>query len=306
MTGAAALSGRQPGFGWQTSRLAPASALLALLALLLALLLAPLLAAFSRRATVFGGGPSSSPSPLRRVGVADVQLARLQAGGSPWLVTGLPPAPDVAWWRTRWRVERVRALASPTGVFAAYGKCTVFRPLRDMSTLHFPSEACAADEKCAPVHSESELSPEESAALFSRGAMPAHFYVRGQCSAAFVGELRRRMRWPDLQRLSPYLSGAGAVTNLHWDGADGILAQTSGSKLVSLFAPGTMPAGAPASSPCARRSYEAGAACPGGAALTVRLEPGFGVYIPANWAHHVTSLSPRTLGAVWRFAPPPP
>lgn len=239
---------------------------------------------------------------LRTIAVADVQRARQQACEKPWLITGLLHTPELLQWRSEWAVEQVRVLSSPTGVFAAYGTCTIFRTLGDASKIEFSGDACRGDGRCIPVHSESVLSTDDSTSLFSRGPVPKEIYLRGHCGTAFVDKMRTTMQWPDLLRISPYLSGEGAVTNLHWDGADGILAQTSGSKLVSLFAPGTMPAEAASSSPCARRSYEAGATCPSGATLTLRLEPGLGLYIPVKWAHHITSLSPRTLGAVWRFA----
>lgn len=244
--------------------------------------------------------PTNLAAGLQEVAVEDARDCRIWAT-TPLLITGLPPTPPVTRWGSDWAIQEVRVLSSPTGVFAAYGECTIWHSAEN-GKLQFGG-ACSRDQRCVPVHSESTLSQEESAVLYGGPRpQPKQIYLRGACEQNFAHEMGKRLFSDNLVRLSAYLSGENAVTNLHWDGAPGILAQTEGTKLVSLFSPGTMPAEAPSSSPCARRSYEAGATCPAGAAFIVRLKPGRGLYIPAYWAHHVVSLSPRTLGAVWRFA----
>ena len=214
----------------------------------------------------------------------------------PWLVAGLPETPELGAWG-RWGVERVRALVSPTGVFGAYGACEDSVVWRD-GALAFEG-ACGADPLCRPAHAAQELSLEAAAELWARAEAPV--YLRAPASK----EARLRVAGPlglsGLLNLSAYQSARGCTTNLHWDSLPGVLAQTAGAKEVALFAPGTMPAEAPAGSPCARRSYHA-SECPAGAAVRVRLPAGLGLYIPAFWAHHVTSLSPVTLGSVWRLA----
>lgn len=240
---------------------------------------------------------SSETLQIKSVDVGGLQAAR--PAGLPCWVKGLPDTPEILDWAPAWGVTNVRMLFSSAGVYAAYGKCTTRREPYGAAELAFgPEDGCASDERCKPVHSESLLVDRTP---FASGPMPREIYLRGASGEAWLDEMQEILAWPDLTRISAYLSGTDAVTNLHWDGQDGILAQTAGSKLVCLFSPGTMPGAAPASSPCSRRSYHDGPACPDGAALKVRLPPHWGLYIPAGWAHHITSLSPRTLGSVWRF-----
>ena len=235
-------------------------------------------------------------SPLPVVSANAVNSMRIPHRSQPWLVVKLPRVPEIQRWRADWGVSTVRVLRSPGGTFAAYSCATVV----DSGRIRF-DPSCDTDKQCIPAHIESLHSPEESAEIF-QSAPPPQVYLRGQGGAEVVDSMISVI--DDLERISPYLSAQGAVTTLHWDGADGILWQTSGVKLVSIFAPGGMPAEAPESSPCHRRSHLAGRECPEGATMSVHLQPGFGLYIPRRWAHHVTSLSPTTLGAVWRFKPP--
>jgi hypothetical protein len=196
-------------------------------------------------------------------------------------------------------------LASPTGTFGAYGECEgeVLRDETQPSGLAFSSEQCRRDSTCRPMHFLGSASFEEAQrALDEPQSLGAtHVYLR----AAAAPEARRRAQaflGAPLRNLAPYLSSAGSVTNLHWDAAPGILAQTSGEKDVALFVAGAMPSPHDAAgSPCLRRSREDGRRCPAGAAHRLRLGAGWGLFIPALWAHHVTSLSAQTLGAVWRF-----
>jgi hypothetical protein len=200
----------------------------------------------------------------------------------PVLVAAPAPTPLPEHWRRSWGVSRVAVLRSLDGVFGAYGACEPW------CSGGFRG-ACAADPLCRAAHWREYASPEAALLAFGAGV-----YLRGAASAA----ARRRWR---VRNLSAYLSSAGCVTNLHWDGAAGLLAQTRGRKLVRLFAPGTMPDAAPRGSPCFRRSYQSGRACPAGACSELVLEEGSALLIPAGWAHHVTSLDDFTLGAVWRF-----
>ena len=267
----------------------PRLATLLLALLLLALLRAALLRAALLRAALLRAALQrpASPALLR---VADLRGARPER---PALVQGLPPAPAAARWGD-WGVREVALLLSPTGVFGSYGECEV----RGGAAFEGP---CARDARCAPRHTRQQVPLAEALAAFACAGQ--HAYLRGAAPASFLAQLARALRL-DLTNVAPYLSQAGCVTNLHWDGADGVLAQTRGEKLVALFAPGTMPRPAPESSPCFRRSYHDGQ-CPPGAALHVLLTPGRGLFIPGGWAHHVTSLSPRTLGCVWRLGPAP-
>lgn len=252
-------------------------------------------------------GLASSPaeqSGMRAFAVSDVAAVLLtDLREEPWLVVGLWSTPRLPQWG-EWGVEYVRALASPTGVFGAYGDCE-YESLADSQSptgVAFQLARCRQDPICEPRHWVTKQSFETAAQVFAAPELlqATHVYLRGtagretrQLAAGAIGV--------PLKNLSPYLSSAGSATNLHFDGPPGILAQTEGEKDVSLFAPGTMPLQAPKGSPCYRRSRHDGRECPDGAAYRVRLQPNWGVYIPALWAHHVTSLSAETLGAVWRF-----
>jgi hypothetical protein len=231
------------------------------------------------------------------ISVERVASARAARGDAPWLVAGLPAAPELRDWALVWGVRSVRALLSRSGVFGAYGACESSVRRRG-AELEFACGACSADPRCRPVHETAVLSPEDAVRLWSEAE--ARVYLRGTASPEALRAAAAALGWGDLANLTAYQSMAGCTTNLHWDGAPGLLAQSAGEKDVVLFAPGTMPAEAPAASPCARRSYHAGA-CPPGEAARVRLRAGYALYIPAHWAHHVSSLSPVTLGAVWRF-----
>ncbi len=250
----------------------------------------------------------SGGSGLLLVPCRAVREWRASHGGSPWLVQGLPRTPHLARWRRAWGVASVRLLCSPSGVFGAYGDCEDQVQQEEGERLGFRTALCARDPLCRPLHVARAVSPEEAARWLAlppaeRAAAGAarHLYARGAAGAGARRRLRRRTGWPDLATVSPYLSEAGCVTNLHLDKRPGVLAQTAGVKRVALFAPGTMPWPAPEDSPCARRSYQDTRVCAPGAALTLELRAGRGLYIPEGWAHHVESLSTPTLGAVWRF-----
>lgn len=252
-------------------------------------------------------GLSSSPaeeSGMRAFAFSDVAaVLRTDLREEPWLVVGLWSTPRLPQWG-EWGVEYVRALVSPTGVFGAYGDCEIESRADSQSPtgVAFQLARCRQDPICEPRHWVTKHSFETAAQVFAEPELlqATHVYLRGtagretrQLAAGAIGV--------SLKNLSPYLSSAGSATNLHFDGSPGILAQTEGEKDVSLFAPGTMPFQAPKGSPCYRRSRHDGRECPDGAAYRIRLQPNWGVYIPAHWAHHVTSLSAETLGAVWRF-----
>lgn len=246
----------------------------------------------------YGAGQTHvSPALLSRLSVVSAQDFEPRA--APCLVRGLPPAPPLSDWRSLWGVEAVRVMFSPSGVFGAYGDC-VTQLDESEHGVRFAAAHCRLDPRCSPRHVEYGADSSKCEALFREHAH--RVYLRGTCSPATTSAYsRRHPGLRTLARLSPYLSAAGAVTNLHWDGAPGILAQTGGEKQVDLFEPDEMPRPAAASSPCARRSYLDGRQSPPGACLRMRLLPGWGLFIPARWGHHVTSLSPETLGAVWRL-----
>jgi len=250
--------------------------------------------------------PTRLPSALLVVRVEDVRQARSSHGDAPWLVTGLPETPDVGDWAEAWNVASVNVLLSPSGVFGAYGSCERHTELSLSGAVGFSEEACRGDPRCQPAHASVRMPPPAALRLFENSAArPAgarFVYLRGTAGEESRRAEEAKLGWSDLSNLSPYLSSEGCTTNLHWDGAPGILAQTAGSKDVALFAPGAMPdAARDTKSPCYRRSYQQGAECPPGSSYRLLLAPGFGLYIPAHWAHHVVSRAPRTLGAVWRF-----
>lgn len=240
---------------------------------------------------------------LRVVRASSVPWAVEAMGAVPWFVRGLWETPPLPQW-PQWGVSAVRVLASPTGTFGAYADCEsdgVPDP-RKSSGISFTSQRCRRDEACEPKHYVKEATIDEAIQAFADpGSLGAsHVYVR----AVAGDEMRQRAGesvGSRLRNLAPYLSSAGSVTNLHWDAAAGILAQTEGEKDVSLFPAQTMPSESKRDSPCYRRSYESGRECPAGSTYRLRLLPGWGIFIPAFWAHHVVSLSPGTLGAVWRF-----
>lgn len=278
-------------------------ALLALLALALVAFSLPLLSqsipGLSKE--VLWSAPRC-PRGLTIVPAIGVQAAVLLLGSEPWWVQGLWRTPDLPDWDS-WDIDTVRILASPTGTFGSYGKCE-----RDAAAdsaepwgVSFQSEHCRSDKACEPRHFVRDASISEAARVFADPASSgaSHVYLRG-----IAGIETRRAAGKSLGvrllNLSPYLSSAGAATNLHWDATAGILAQTEGEKDVALFSPGTMPSEA-RDGPCHRRSYESGEICPAGALLKLRLTAGWGLFIPSKWGHHVKSLSPRTLGAVWRL-----
>ena len=240
----------------------------------------------------------AAPAPAGVPAGAGLQ-ARL--GEAPCLVVGLPAVPPLAAWDS-WDCSTVRVLLSPTGLFGHYGSCEDDASMT-AGVVSFTSPLCLGDALCHPQHVVRQgLSLAEAQALFedpgSAGA--SHAYVRGSVAAP-----RRRALGAaaglECRNVAPYLSSAGATTNLHWDGHPGILAQTAGHKRVALFAPGEMPAAHRKGSPCFRRSREAGRECPPGAREHHLLGPGQGLFIPAGWAHHITSLDAVTLGCVWRM-----
>lgn len=134
-------------------------------------------------------------------------------------------------------------------------------------------------------------------------------------------------------RYSLYLSTAGTVTNLHFDKFDGLLHQLTGRKSIALWAPADAQhlrmCGERCGAICRRRSVwdaelppvtEVGHGgnidglasdldasglnwtwpAPGVQTQHVVLEPGDTLFIPAGWAHYVTSLSGTT--ATYVFA----
>ena len=253
------------------------------------------------------GAPTRLPSELLIVRAEDVRQARASHGDSPWLVIGLPETPDVGDWGEAWKVTDVNVLLSPSGVFGAYGGCERHTELSSSGVVGFSEQECRRDPRCLPAHASVRMPPPAAVRLFedsaARPAGARFVYLRGTAGEESRRAEEAKLGWLDLSNLSPYLSSSGCTTNLHWDGAPGILAQTAGSKDVTLFAPGAMPdAARDTVSPCYRRSYQQGAECPPGWSYRLLLAPGFGLYIPALWAHHVVSKAPRTLGAVWRFA----
>ena len=218
-------------------------------------------------------------------------------GDAPFFVVGFPPTPPASEW-SRWGVTQANVLRSPSGVFGAYGACEKDAVLSPEGGVRFVSSRCRSDERCVPQHAL--FSSSLSDALDAFAAPKSSFvYVRAQVPLEQLLVLEHEVDMA-LESVSLYLSSAGCVTNLHWDGHSGFLAQTRGEKEVQLFAPGRMPAPAPAGSPCSRRSYHCGRECPRGAFAKLRLQAGWALYIPTRWAHHVTSLSAESLGAVWR------
>ena len=250
------------------------------------------------------------PSPLSQglpvVAAPDLARAWRTSPRHPWFVTGLPPAPGLSDWPS-WGASTVRVLASPTGVFGAYGDCELDAAQDDdeqqATGVSFRSEHCRRDARCRPVHFTTTMSILAATQAFLRPSSiggASHVYLRGVASDEIRGLAEERVGLP-LSNLALYLSAAGSVTNLHWDSASGVLAQSRGEKDVALFAASSMPQEAGRSSPCFRRSYLSGSAAPQGSAFLLRLTPGWGLFVPALWAHHVSSRSPETLGTVWRF-----
>ena len=129
----------------------------------------------------------------------------------------------------------------------------------------------------------------------------SHVYLRGVASDEIRGLAEERVGLP-LSNLALYLSAAGSVTNLHWDSASGVLAQSRGEKDVALFAARSMPQEAGRSSPCFRRSYLSGSAAPQGSAFLLRLTPGWGLFVPARSL--CPGLCPLTPSSVSRALPP--
>ena len=251
------------------------------------------------------------PGALREAEVPEMDamlLPQLIGRSAPFLVRGMTRTPPLERWRSEWGVTSVRVMLSPSGVFGAYGDCEARARLvlaGDEKRVEFGHEECArADPQCQPKHAVVSAPPEECKPLAARARSEGlHVYLRAQTGTRTLNEMRERLSLPTLARVSPYLSSEGCVTNLHWDTQAGVLSQTAGAKIVSLFSQESMPSACPStSSPCYRRSYEDGEVCPPGARFVLRLQPGQALYIPGGWAHHIVSAGPLTLGAVWRLA----
>ena len=283
------------------------AACFALLVLLLTFLLIcthliPFTARWTYGTEMRGRAPTSQGLPV--FPLAGLRAAVLDHPEEPWLVTDLPTTPPVRRWG-EWGVNEVRVLFSPTGVFGSYADCEWDTAADDkqLTGVRFKSQHCQRDARCEARHFLSRMDLVAALQAFadpeSHGG--THAYLRGSASDAYRAEAEAAIGGLKLRNLAPYLSSAGCVTNLHWDAAAGVLAQTRGEKDVSLFAPSEMPDAAIRDSPCHRRSYQSGRACPEGATMQLRLFPGWGVYIPRHWAHHIVSLSAETLGAVWRL-----
>ena len=260
-----------------------------------------------RTASLARPDPARALQGLPVVRACDVAEQRLRFPDQPWFVVDAPIVPDAHAWRL-WGCEAVRVLLSPDGVFGAYGECDGDAEMDEESRrIIFQSAHCQRDPACRPRHVARMLPLEAALRAFARPPerWASHVYLRSRASPERRRELAGAFGLRDVQNLSPYLSGRGATTGLHWDGHAGILSQAKGEKLVQLFAPGRMPGQrGDQLSPCYRRSAQSGAACPPDAAHRLLLTPGLSLHIPRGWAHHVTSRSAYTLGCVWRFASP--
>ena len=254
--------------------------------------------------------PGSASLILPSVPVRWLVKAIAEGADEPMMVSGMPATPPPEQWGLRWGCTHVRVLLTPDGLVGAYGNnCEPSITMGAAGKLEFSDPQCRKAPQCTPRHTARTMPLDDALLAFAAPASvepwATHAYVRGTCPADTVEHQARLALEEDharLRNLSPYLSSTGTTTNLHWDGNPGVLAQTGGSKLVHLYAPGTMPSPVEdRGSPCFRRSLLDGADPPEGAALQLLLREGDAVYIPAFWAHHILSLSPRTLGAVWRF-----
>lgn len=225
-----------------------------------------------------------------------VDAAAVLRRAMPCLVRGFPVTPPLDAWASELDVSSVAVLVSPHGVFGAYGSCDPVAPPPPGSALSFaPGRCFDADAKCRPHHYRLEgRGLEEARRIF---AEHSYVYIRGRVPATHC--LYRSCPFA-VSGITAFLSSVGCVTNLHWDGASGFLTQSIGRKRVLLWAPGRMPSPARSTGPCNRRSYVDGPVPPPGADLSLILEQGDALFIPRGWAHHVTSESAETLGAVWR------
>lgn len=255
--------------------------------LLLAAICVLTLAGFFLRHGLSGLMSTPKLITVRRIDWEQLHLALSSA--EPWLLSGLPATPPLEAWHT-WQIHKVSLLFSPSSVFGTYSAPTRLNA-ENGEVVWSDGQARG---RCRPQSVVQQVSLGEA----QRMRLDSRFYLRGTAHTSVRQRLATELGLK-LSNLTAYQSGEGAVTSLHWDLLPGLLSQTLGEKEVVLFAKSAMPEPATEEA-CWRRSYvDSRSPPPGG--LRVVLRAGEALFLPAGVAHHVRSLSPVTLGSVWRL-----
>ncbi|KAL1498886.1 hypothetical protein AB1Y20_013410 [Prymnesium parvum] len=253
----------------------------------------------------------AAASPAERARV-EAEAARVLAeGAAPLVLRGAAAALVTRLGETHWNLDSLPAIVRSGNVRVSPGPQFVFckesHPLVREGSFSPPSRttAMSGDEFVRRLTSSPPSPP-----LFFQPAAE-RYYLQADIPNALLDELSIRPFWSalGLSEAQPprlWVSGAGAITPLHFDISSSYLAQVRGTKRLIFYPPEAMDGlyPYPIDHPLSRRSRvglytdreERHERFPlfsqiESLAMEVTLEEGDCVFFPAFWSHHVESLS---------------